>query len=87
MNTDSEALFLRPVTAGVLLGLSGAAVLPLVLSNLSQAAGLALVFNLVLIVFSLAAIVISLVFCWRTMTYREERERFQTLLDQHLDEE
>jgi F0F1-type ATP synthase membrane subunit a len=50
--------------------------------SLWQASGLAFVFTLIVTILSLAAIVTSLVFCWRTMTYSEERERFQTLLEQ-----
>jgi uncharacterized membrane protein YcjF (UPF0283 family) len=73
---------LRPITGGVLFGILSAAVFGLTVSSLWETAGLAFVFNLVVTVLSLAAIVFSLVVCWRTMTYSDERERFQTLLEQ-----
>jgi uncharacterized membrane protein YcjF (UPF0283 family) len=82
MNTDAAALFVRPLTGAALLGLLGGALFPLAVNSLWQAAGLALVFNLVVTMLSLAALVISLVVCWRTLSDETERERFQTLLEQ-----
>jgi hypothetical protein len=83
MDSASEALFLRPVTGGFLLGLLGAVVFPFAVSALWQATGLtALSLSSVATLLSLVAMGTSLVICWRAMRYKEEHERIQMLLDQ-----
>jgi predicted phage tail protein len=83
MDTAPEALFLRPVTGGFLLGLLGAVVFPFAVSALWRATGLtALGLSGVATFLSLAAMGTSLVICWQAMSYREEHERIQMLLDQ-----
>lgn len=88
MNADSELLFFRPVTAGVLLGVLGAVVFPFAVSALWQATGVTtLGLSGIVTVLSIAAMGVSLVICWRAMTFEEEHEQIRTLLDQtDLDE-
>jgi hypothetical protein len=89
MHADPDALLIRPVTGGFLLGLLGAVVFPFAVSGLWQATGLtALGLSGIATLLSLVAMGTSLVICWRAMTFEAEHERIQTLLEQAgLDEE
>jgi biotin transporter BioY len=82
MDSALEALFLRPVTGGFLLGLLGTVVFPFAVSALWQATNLA-TFGLsgIATFLSLAAMGTSLVYCWRAMTFEEEHEQIRLLLD------
>jgi hypothetical protein len=83
MHGEPVPLVFRPFTAAILLGLLGAVVFPFAVSGLWQATELTTRgISLVATVLSLAAIGYSLVFCWRAMTFEEENERIQTLLEE-----
>lgn len=83
MTTNPTVFFFRPFTAGALLGVLGAIVFPVAVSALWQSPGvIAFGISGVATLLSLAAMGISLVYCWRAMTFEEEHEQIRMLLNQ-----
>lgn len=82
MTSGPVTLLLRRVARGILLTIVGTIVCLATIENIWQASGpISFSLSLVVTVVSLAAIGYGLVYCWYAMSYADEYEHLQSLLN------